>query len=466
MLKNLQLLCGFIITGIIATGISSCKEDEPPTPPRISLASVEPLQVNESVGIFEIEVHLDKAYSKDISIEYTLSGTAVDLASAASPAKADYQINRGSGEVDIDAGETTGVIEFQVFNDAAFEQDETIIVHLDEVEDEPSLEITNDDEVTITITNDDQKIVASVATASITTNESDGVDENGELSPVLVTVSLDNPAPENIVIEYQLAGTALDSVTGSEEQIPGSYWDYYINGVSGELSIASGQSTGVIEIQVYTDFNYEDTETIEVTLVATEAVEVSTNNKTTVNVEQQDGKGIQLDWTEHDGDADMDLFLFGLDENDVPVTIVAISASPGNTPPFELIFIPDLFTEGRLGLGCVYYSGTADPLNFTVEFVDVTDGVPEEEATRDVYSATYTAANKNEWDEEHGTYPPAVVQTFSIDGGIFTDISEISVPASGSRSRTAKLKPVEPAKGFVVAPSLKRSNEPGKKKLR
>ena len=76
-------------------------------------------------------------------------------------------------------------------------------------------------------------------------------------------------------------------------------------------------------------------------------------------------------------------------------------------------------------------------MNFEAHFVDFVGGALEAEADRDVYAASYTLDNINAWDETE--IDPAVVQTFRVVNGAYVDITDITVPASGSRVKTYKL---------------------------
>lgn len=436
-MKNIaSLSLSLAVLAAAGFGISSCKEDEPPAKPKLSFADTE-MTVAESVGTIEIEVVLDKPHSKDLNIEYELGGTASDQ-DVVGTANADYEVTGDHGVVTIEAGETTGVIELDIYPDAAFEPDETIeISFLDTNTDE--IEMTTDDDMVITITNDDAQLVATISSADMTVNESDGVD-----GYINVTVQLDNAPTSDVTIEYTLGGSAIDSLfaaTYEPQPIPPAYYDYYINGKSGELVIPAGSTSGNIEIQLFSDFMFEGDETIEIALNATNAVQLGTDTEMTVTVQQQDGKIIALLWDEY-ADVDMDMFLWVGETVDNLTGVLATAITPRTTPRQELIFIPTIIsadiTEAAFGLSLIYYSGTAEPMNFEVHFIDYAGGVAEGEADRNIYAASYTLDNINAWDSE--TAPdPVVVQTFRIVNGEYVDITEITVPASGSRMKSQRL---------------------------
>ena len=418
-------------------GISSCKEDEPPAKPKLSFADPE-MTVAENAGTIEVEVVLDKAHGKDLTIEYELGGTASDQ-DVVGTANADYEVVGDHGVVVIESGQTSGVIQLKIYSDAAFEEDETIeISFLDTNTDE--IEMTADDDAIITITNDDAQLVATIATADMTVNEADGV--NGVLE---VTVQLDNAPTSDVTIAYTLDGSAIDSTfaaTYEPNPIPPAYYDYYINGKSGELVIPAGSTSANIEIQLFSDFMFEGDETIEIILTETNAVQVGTDGQMTITVKQQDGKIIALVWDDAHTDVDMDMFLWIGETVDALEGVVATAINPGTTPKQELIFIPAVISadivEAAFGLSYIYYEGTANPMNFEVQFADYTSGVLEPQADRDIFAASYSLANINAWDTE-GAPDPIVVQTFRIVNGEYVDISAITVPTSGSRVRSHPL---------------------------
>src|SRR5690606_27148276 len=123
----------------------------------------------------------------------------------------------------------------------------------------------------------------------------------------------------------------------------------------------------------------ENDETIVITLSeAGNGVQISENNKTTITIEQQNGKVIALVWDEDYDDVDMDLFLWDMGDDEQP--LLGLSATDGPTPQLELLFIPAIIDNASLGASYVYYSGTEEPMNFEVHFADYVDGTVEGEA--------------------------------------------------------------------------------------
>lgn len=430
MQKSTLLISSLCALAILGVGVSSCKDDDDPVvPPNLSI-STEAVTVLEGGGTAEVVVVLDKAASTDINIEYDLGGTAV------SPT--DYSIT-GEGEITIPQGQTSASIQIAIVNDAIFEEDETIEISIEDV-DSPDVVITNDDEAVVTIDDDDTQITASFATTSMNVVEDDGLIE--------IEVQLSSSVGEDIIVEYELSGTAIDSLTGWEEET-GS--DYYIDGVSGEVQVAAGETVGKIRLNLYTDFLIEgagstatlEPETIVITLAgANGGVSIGDNDELQISVQQQDGRAVFLSWDETYTTVDMDLFLW-IGEDIPGLEIFTFSAAESFEGP-ELVFIPDNLpqlaletSDAAFGLSYTYWGGDVEPMEFTATFIDIVDGTIESEANIDSYSASYTLANINEWtDETNGTIP-VIAQTFKKVSGQYVEVSEpILVEASGSRLPT------------------------------
>lgn len=417
-------------------GLSSCKEDEP-TRPKLSFA--EPtMSVSESDGVIEAELVLDKPYGKDLTVEYTLGGTASDQ-DAVGTANADYEVAGTHGVAVIESGQTSGVIKFQIYNDAMFEPDETIEISILDIN-TGDVELTADDETVITITNDDVQLTASFPVTTMTVNEDDGTDGLTQ-----VAVQLDKVAPIDITVQYEIKidlndpqrNDAIDSLFASQytpQPIPSPYYDYYIHGTKGQVVIPAGSSTGNIEIQIYTDFMFEDDETIEITLTGSSAAQIGTSKTMIITLKQQNGKVIALVWDDAHTNVDMDMFLWVGEDTTNLTGILASAITAATTPRQELIFVPALLMDGALGLSYTYYSGTADPMNFEVHFADFDGVAVEDVATRDIFAASYTLANINPWDQESGTFPPVIAQRFVIGTGVYS-YGSIKVPASASRMK-------------------------------
>lgn len=155
-LLTLSLLAMFALT----IGVSSCKKDDEPPPAKPKLSFTTPsVTVNEADGTIEVEFTLDKPAAEDIVVEYSLSGTAKDKATAAANQGFDYEVLTDPGEVEILEGETTGIVEIKLYSDLALEQPETIEVQIDDVDSE-NIELTREDEYIITIEQENGLVIS------------------------------------------------------------------------------------------------------------------------------------------------------------------------------------------------------------------------------------------------------------------------------------------------------------------
>ncbi len=265
----------------------------------------------------------------------------------------------------------------------------------------------------------------SFSQSSRTVNESDGEIE--------VKLKLDKGAFEDVKITWELSGTAVDKVSAGTTKP----YDYEITSDYLSTKIVKGDSVGIIKIKLVSDLEIEDDEVIDISIkdVDSDKVEITRNDDIKITVKQEDGMAVVLQWGIGTGekylDVDMDLFLMGKNSSgDFGITSIA-SANPGYTSP-EYFFLPVTpITDGTYGLACNYYEGTVEPMNFVVSFYKLVGGV---EKAPIVKKGTYTLANVNPWDTSK--IDPSLVLTFDKSGTDFTNFSEITIPAKGSRIRS------------------------------
>jgi hypothetical protein len=267
------------------------------------------------------------------------------------------------------------------------------------------------------------KRLLTFAESAITVNEADGIIE--------IEVILDKPALEDVTIDYELDGTAVDN-----EVNPNSA-DYVVvedENDYGEIEIAKGETTGVIQIELFSDLELEDTETIEISLIGTdsEKVELTREDEIEVSIEQEDGLLIVLEWGETYMDVDMDLFWWAPTSGGNLGLTGIFSANDGTTPRFEFVFIPAVVDDGQYGISCNYYSGTANPMNFTVSYIPIVGGI---EGTTVKKTGTYDLDNINPWFTSD--IDPLLAATYTKAGNNYTGFSEILVNVNTVGSRTA-----------------------------
>jgi hypothetical protein len=262
----------------------------------------------------------------------------------------------------------------------------------------------------------------SFSESSMTVSEASGTFE--------VEVELDKPASEDITITYKLTGSAIDQVTGDANDISS---DYEILSDYLEVDIEKGETTGIIEIGLYSDFSWEGSEVINISLesVDSDEVELTREDEIEIVIDQEDGLIVFLEWSRIglDSLADMDIVLRSGSSTSTLEDLRALSADEAFSGG-ELVFIPKAPTLPAYGLSYVYYEGTFNRLPFEVTFIDFANGNIEPVAQRQTFEATYTKANINRWTNLSTTL---VVQTVEKSGTNFASPSQISIPNSGSR---------------------------------
>lgn len=425
------------VIAAMTVALFSCKDDEDPVIPVVSFQQAT-RTVDESAGTIDIPVQLDVAAPNDIQIGYSLSGTASEGTSSSN----DYQALGTFGTISIAKGSTSGTLQLQIRQDELVEADETIIITLSA---SSTATLGSVSTMTITLTSDDLGAKVSFTTTTSTVKESDGTLE--------IEVSLDKAPTQDLTVEYafnyddlETVATAIDTVFAYNytPRIPSSYYDFYVvGGTYGELTIPAGSTSAKLTLRFYSDFLWDDDERIEINLTAAgTGGQLGTNTKHTVTVSQEDGRLIGLLWDPATTDVDMDLVLWLGDGTDFDAITGSINADVEQQS--EEVFIPKVFTDivaeevGDVvfGVSAIYYEGTANPLNFEIHHVDFVDGSFEAAANRDIKAGAYTLANINAWEDLADVQ---IEHTFDLVAGVFTNLSEITIPASGSRQATYQL---------------------------
>lgn len=275
----------------------------------------------------------------------------------------------------------------------------------------------------------------SFASTTMEVNEADGIIE--------IEIKLDKEASEDITIEYELDGSAIERSTVSNNS-----WDYEdITDEAGEIEIQEGETSGIIELAIRSDALIEDAnlntdplepETIEIKItdVSSEDIEITNDDEIEISVVQEDGMLILLAWEPPSEDQDslayMDLLVRA--GQSIPNWEVFYTGMFGEEPDEAVfVFLPNAAEFSVFGLSYVYYQGTKNPLRFGVVFAEFVDHELEPQDDQEVFEASYTDVNKNEWTDANTTL---VVQTIEKTGGVFSSPSAITVPGSGSRVRT------------------------------
>jgi hypothetical protein len=189
----------------------------------------------ESTSSKAIMVDLSAASSKNVTVDYAVTGTATGSGT-------DYTL--ANGTLTINAGSTSGTITIgSIIDDSLDEANETVIVTLSN---SSNATLGSDDAHTYTITdNDSAPEIAFEATTS------SGLES---LSTKAITVDLSSVSAQNVTVNYAVTGTATGSGT-----------DYTL--ANGTLTINAGSTTGTITVAgIVNDGADEGNETVVLTL--------------------------------------------------------------------------------------------------------------------------------------------------------------------------------------------------------
>ena len=244
-----------------------------------------------------------------------------------------------------------------------------------------------------------------------------------------IKLVLDRPAAETTVIRFMTAGQATRCT------LP-ELGDFEIEPHGNLITINKGETSASIFVRVFEDFELEylvlDNIAYLVEGITISLVEVVSGpgilgeNKTFSVFILEDDPIVLLRWDpqdypgSHPWDVDMDLFLWHNGEQ------IAASAQPGTA--FEILSYPAGFPDGQYGFSYTYYSGSSDDLKFYVDIINANlNGFPGNHS----FEATYTADNKNKYDESG--IAPFLAQTMDKSVLKHINLTDITVNASGSR---------------------------------
>ena len=189
----------------------------------------------ESTSSTALTVDLSAASSKNVTVDYAVTGTATGSGT-------DYTL--ANGTLTISAGATSGTITIgSIVDDSLDEANETVIVTLSN----PSnATLGSDDAHTYTITDNDNAPVVDFEATTSSQLES--------VSTKAITVDLSTVSAQNVTVNYAVTGTATGSGT-----------DYTL--ADGTLTISAGSSTGTITVAgIVNDGTTEGSETVILSL--------------------------------------------------------------------------------------------------------------------------------------------------------------------------------------------------------
>lgn len=291
--------------------------------------------------------------------------------------------------------------------------------------------------------------------------ESDGEGVGHVIKAKLV---FDIPLAGDAVLEFDVDGTTRqtsNSTESSDFKIEAEGENLTVDG--SQVTILKGSSEASFIITIYEDGSIEfpddeddyteegvPFETIELTLerVISGPIKLGTALTHTVHVLEDDSY-VLMGWgvndTQSPGDVDMALWVYVNDEYAFPVD------QSTSQSPVEAFSIPAGINNLTIGMRYVYKSGTADDVDFESLVANYGGTVTQTNGNSDVgivSAASYTLANKHVSAE-----PQTISQSMTKSGFNYTNLTDITVPTSGSRVRNdatfrldprslRKLKPV------------------------
>ena len=218
---------------------------------RVSFAS-KSQSVDEGSGTHNVGVKLNKAPTSDITVTYTVGGTAT----------AGSDFTALSGTVTVPAGATTATIPVTVIDDGVGEHDETVVLTLVR---SAGYQMFFPIRHTLAIV--DNEPTVSFASASQSVGEGSGTHE--------VEVRLSKAPASDVTLAYTVGGTAT---AGSDFTIASS----------GTLSVPKGATTATIPVTIIDDSVEDNGETVVLTLTAGNGYAVGATGTHTLTIQNHE----------------------------------------------------------------------------------------------------------------------------------------------------------------------------------
>lgn len=246
---------GLIKAGLLALGLTTfigCMDDS--EAPTLRVEQVEgALEGNEGTTALEIQLTRTGDLEKSSSIGIkTRESTAI----------AGEDFEAVDTKVGFAAGEESKTFTINVIADAIYEEDEYFFVDFSGSEDDGNIKIS-EETLKLVIVNDDAVPVLSFVTSEQVTSENN--------KDVKIDIKLSNPVQADIVIDYEVAGTAARNS------------DYTVDSPE-KISIGSGEEGASISLTVLSDVIPEGGESIVLRLLSAQNADIGQQNKHVVVV--------------------------------------------------------------------------------------------------------------------------------------------------------------------------------------
>ncbi|MXX10934.1 MAG: hypothetical protein F4Z68_05975, partial [Nitrospira sp. SB0667_bin_9] len=228
--------------------------------PAVSFASASQA-AGEGTGTRDVTLNLKPAPDADITVRYTVGGTA--------SRGADYTAL--SGRITVPAGATAAAIPVTIADDTAVESSETIVLQLAAYD--ARFEIADENaRHTLTIVDNDTLPEAWFASASQTADERSGTRD--------IVVNLTRAATSPVTVNYTVSGTA----TAGADYTP----------LSGQVTVSAGKATAAIPVTILDDSLLDQKETVVVALAAGTGYRVGKQDRHTLAI--ADNEPVPVVW--------------------------------------------------------------------------------------------------------------------------------------------------------------------------
>ncbi len=312
------------------------QDDDSPPDIGFDLTSSSGDEANASKAI---TVNLSAISSKDVTVDYAITGTATGSGT-------DYAL--ANGTLTISAGSTSGTIIIEnIANDSLDEENETVIITLSS----PSNATLGSDSVhTYTINDNDSPPVVDFNTTS-----SSGIES---VSSAGLTINLSAASGLNVTVDYAVTGTATGSGT-----------DFTL--ANGTLTINAGETSGTVTISnIVDDSIAEGSETVIVSLSNPSNATLGSDDTHIYTITDNDKPNIYFNTISSSGDesvssASLTVDLSATYTQDITVDYLVTGTATGSGTDYTL-------ADGTLSISAGEKTGT-------IIISDIVDDVVDEE---------------------------------------------------------------------------------------
>ena len=260
--------------------------------PRVSFVSAS-RSVAEGSGMHDVRLKLDRAPDRDITVKYTVGGTATS--------GSDYAAL--SGTLSVPKGATTATIPVTLIDDSVVEDGETVVLKLTG---NAGYKLASPGTHTLTIADDEPRV--SFVSASQSAGEGSGTRNVG--------VTLDKAPTTDLTLAYTVDGTAT---AGS---------DYAA--LSGTVTVAKGATTATIPVTLIDDSVHEDSETVVLKLTGSAGYKVASPGMHTLTIADDEPRVsfASASWSADEGSGTRNV---GVTLDKAPTTDLTLTYTVGGT---------------------------------------------------------------------------------------------------------------------------------------